>query len=149
MSINLTTGPTNFDVGFFEIPEARVYAQIVAGKIAVTSPDLKDSAYSSSGHRDLGSNAATVALDALGPQDDPVMAVSSVIAPEGGEIIFVDDEDIDVSVVVKITEGGSSPDFVGQLTDPRGFGHVDKFLPLEIPQHVVGLGKGISRELLL
>ena len=148
MPVNLAAGPTNFNIGFFEIPKARVHTQVVAGKIAVTSPDLKDPTHSSGGHRNFGPNATTVALHALGPQNDPVLAVSPVIAPEGGDVIFVDDEDIDVAVIVKITKGGSSPDLVRQLTDPRDFGHVNKFLPLKIAQHVVRLGEGISRELL-
>src|SRR5439155_3726459 len=114
------------------------------GKIAITPPNLKGLAHPFSRYYHSRSNTTTVAFSTFGPQNHPVIGIATIVAPKGWDIIFVDDENVDVSIIVKVTKGRPAPHFVGQFPDAGGLRDVFELLASDVTQQIVGLCKRIS-----
>jgi hypothetical protein len=88
-----------------------VYAEVVLGKIAATSPDL----LSLNGTPKDATNACTdctpIGLSADQPDSDPVVLLGPVQTKKVAGIVDVANDDIGASVVVEVPERTSSAGF--------------------------------------
>src|SRR6516164_7695349 len=102
--VELPALPVNLNIRLLPISQTNMHPEIVAGKVADDPPNLKGLPDSVGCGHDASSDPATVALHSLSSDGHPVSGIAAIIVPQGGSIVFVDHQNIDIPVVVNVTE---------------------------------------------
>ena len=81
-----------------------MYAQVALREVAAAAPHLGDLAPSSSAQDDARSDSVAVGDGADRANRNPVIPVAPIVPQQGGRIVLIIDDDVQIAVVVEIAE---------------------------------------------
>ena len=96
------------------VPESEMNTQVVMGKIAPAATNFRNLLFAVRINLDASSYRITVAAGTFQTETDPMILVIAIVPVQARTIVQVDDENVEISVIVIVRDGGSTSGFAGQ-----------------------------------
>src|ERR1700676_3844205 len=103
-----STGPIHVDVSRSGVSQTEMQAGIAAGVKAGLTQDRLRLSLASIMDKHSRSNGASIGLYTFQFHFDPIGLADEVIAQQRRRLVEIDDQDVDIPVVVKVSKGASS-----------------------------------------